>query len=257
MQKEEEKFADSTVLEGMTSLRALWRGQKAGVNDRRILHLYYDESRREKLKKELSFLRHEGERQSFDLIPLSHDEMAAKAIGKTHGGILAECSGRSIPPLSDVPACGRFAVMLEGVEDPYNFGYAVRSLYACGVDLLVLPVRNWMSAAGVVARASAGASEECALATAEPAEAVRRFRERGFRMVCADAETDLAVEDAELPFPLFLIVGGERRGISAAVMHEADQIVRLNYGRAFNNALSAASAAAILAYEILRKNKGQ
>ncbi len=28
--------------------------------------------------------------------------------------------------------------MLEGIEDPYNFGYAVRSLYAAGADAIVL-----------------------------------------------------------------------------------------------------------------------
>lgn len=49
--------------------------------------------------------------------------------------------------------------MLEGIEDPYNFDYALRSLYAAGADGIILSERNWMTAAGIVCRASAGASE--------------------------------------------------------------------------------------------------
>ena len=55
--------------------------------------------------------------------------------------------------------------------------------------------------------------------------------------------------------PLFLIVGGEKRGISAAALAEADTIVRIDYGRAFGGSLSAASAAAMLGYEVLRQNR--
>lgn len=49
--------------------------------------------------------------------------------------------------------------MLDGVEDPFNFGAAIRAVYAAGVDGLVVPPRNWPSAAGVVARSSSGTSE--------------------------------------------------------------------------------------------------
>ena len=31
-----------------------------------------------------------------------------------------------------------FYVMIEGIEDPYNFGYALRSLYAAGADGVIL-----------------------------------------------------------------------------------------------------------------------
>ena len=61
----------------------------------------------------------------------------------------------------------------------------------------------------------------------------------------------------DLKKSLFLIVGGERRGISAKLLALADQIVRLDYGRTFNGSLSAASAASILGYEILRQNRSK
>lgn len=256
MRKESERFADSTILEGMVSLRGLLRGQKAGVNDRRILEVYYDEGRLGKIGKEVAFLRHEGERQGFSVSSLPSEEIDRLAVGGTHGGIIAKCSDRKIPSIQEInPSPFPFAVMLEGIEDPYNFGYAVRSLYASGVDLLVLNERNWMSAAGVVARSSAGTSEEMPMVTADPSLAIDEFRRKGFQIVCADANTEEAVDHADLPFPLLLVIGGERRGISSAVLQKADKVVRLLYGREFQGALSAASAAAILAYVIAGKNR--
>ena len=55
--------------------------------------------------------------------------------------------------------------------------------------------------------------------------------------------------------PILLVVGGEKRGISSEMLAEADQIVRIDYGRDFRGSLSAASAATVMAFEILRQNR--
>ena len=146
-------------------------------------------------------------------------------------------------------------MLLEGIEDPYNFGYALRSIYASGADGVVLTPRNWMSAAGVVCRASAGASELLPLSVAEPLEAVDIFRSRGYKIVCADLRDAVDVYDAELKRPLLIIVGGERRGISRVLLDAADLRVRLPYGRDFGASLSAATASSLIAFEVLRQNR--
>ena len=70
-------------------------------------------------------------------------------------------------------------------------------------------------------------------------------------------EHSVSMYDADLCRPLLLIVGGEKRGISRAVLDLADTVVRLDYGRPFEGALSAASAASILAFEVYRQNRGR
>ena len=45
MQKEEIKFADSTVFEGMTSIRSIIKGIDSGVNNRRIIRILFDEKK--------------------------------------------------------------------------------------------------------------------------------------------------------------------------------------------------------------------
>ena len=98
--------------------------------------------------------------------------------------------------------------MIEGIEDPYNFGYAIRSLYAMGCDGVILTERNWMSAAGVVARSSAGASEMLTMYKASAQDAAEIFKAHGYSLVCADERTDNILGKCELKTPLLLIVGG-------------------------------------------------
>jgi 23S rRNA (guanosine2251-2'-O)-methyltransferase len=144
--------------------------------------------------------------------------------------------------------------MLEGIEDPYNFGYSLRSLYAAGVDGVILTPRNWMGAAGVVARASAGASERLPMAIGDAEHAARSMHEREYRVVCAGIRDSVSLYDSDMKRPLLLVIGGEKRGISRAVLDVADQVVRIDYGRDFRGSLSAASAATVLGFEVLRQN---
>lgn len=257
MQKEENKFVASSVFEGMVSIRALIEARRKGLSDRRIERILYTEQHAKRHSKEIAFLRHEAERSGFSLELVGDEVISSMSLGNTHGGIIATASDRHVPLLRHDSPLDKdgFYVMIEGIEDPYNFGYALRSLYALGVTGILLPERSWLSAAGVVARASAGASELFTYFTASADDAVRIFKERGYRIVCADVNTEDTLEDTSLPYPILLVVGGEKRGISRAVLDEADTVVKISYGRDFDAALSAASATTILAYEIAKQNR--
>lgn len=256
MIKEESRFGESTIFEGMTSLRAVLEANAKGISDRRILRVLYDTAKEKSKEKELAYIRHRANEMGFSLVPCSAEEIDRLVTGNSHGGIIAECTTRTIPTLKDglLPANG-FAVMIEGIEDPYNFGYALRTIYAAGADTVILTPRNWMSAAGVVCRSSAGASELLPLCIGEGVDAVQIARQAGYKIVCAGIRDSVSAFDADLRRPLLLIVGGEKRGISRALLDEADTVVRLDYGREFRGSLSAASAASVLAYEVLRQNR--
>jgi len=256
MKKEESRFADSVLFEGMTSLRACIRAMEENIHDRRILKVYYDRSKAVSKSKELGYLRAMGHKFGFSLEETDAAYLDSGTVGNSHGGMIAECSARTIPPLDSYSLLPNgFYVLLEGIEDPYNFGYALRSLYACGVDGIVLSLRNWMSAAGVVCRSSAGASELLPMVTCDGKDAVSNFRQAGYKICCAGIRDSVSSFDADLRKPLFLIVGGEKRGISRTLLDMADSVVRIDYGREFNGSLSAASAASMLGYEVLRQNR--
>jgi 23S rRNA (guanosine2251-2'-O)-methyltransferase len=80
------------------------------------------------------------------------------------------------------------------------------------------------------------------------------FHERGYRVLCAGIRDSVSLYESNMKRPLLLVVGGEKRGISRAVLDRADQVVRIDYGREFRGSLSAASAATVLGFEVLRQN---
>ncbi|MBQ8508505.1 MAG: RNA methyltransferase [Clostridia bacterium] len=258
--KEADKQRASGIFEGMTSIRAVLAAIEAGESDRRIVRILFDETRARARGRELSYLKAMSCKYGFPLEPAAPEVIGDMALGTTHGGLLLEATERTIPPLTadavrrDLPEKPFFA-MLEGIEDPYNFGYAIRSLYAAGVDAVVLSPRNWMSAAGVVCRASAGASERCRMYLAESAACAAVMRELGVKIVCCDMDNSVSMYDADLTRPIFLAVGGEKRGLSRELLSAADTVIRLDYGRDFPAALSAASAATIAGYEVFRQNR--
>ena len=256
MIKESDKFINSNIFEGMTSISSLIKSIKNGHNDRKINKILFDESKTKSKYKELSFLRSVSKELSFDIEMCDNNTIDSFSIGNSHGGIIALCGDRTIEYLSkEVIKPNGVYFMLEGVEDPYNFGNSVRSLYASGVDAIIVGERNWFGAAGVVARSSAGTSELIdVFKTTDPVVAIDLFKSCGYNIVCAGIRDSVDLFDADLSSPIFVIIGGEKRGISRNVLDKADKVIRIGYGANFNGSLSTSASAAVFAFEIFRKN---
>jgi 23S rRNA (guanosine2251-2'-O)-methyltransferase len=182
------------------------------------------------------------------------DELAR---GRTHGGVVGLVGSRresSVAQLLAEVGEGSLIVMLDGIEDPFNFGQAVRALYAAGVAGLVVR-RSWETAVGTVTRASAGATELMPTAWTQSAEeAAMACRMAGMRVACAVAEeTAESLAEADLTGGVFLLIGGERRGVTRSFIEQADQRIRIAYGRDRAPELGAATSAAIIGFEALRQ----
>lgn len=257
MIKESDKFISSNVFEGMTSISALIKSILRGTNDRKIIKILFDKNKSNSKRKELDFLKSLAPTLNYDIELCDSTVLSELAVGNSHGGIIAICSGRIIQNLSDSNVISNGAYyMLDGVEDPYNFGNAIRSLYASGSDGIVMSRRNWMGAAGVVARASAGTSELINMyETDDCADAIAYFKERGYTVVCAGIRDSVNLFDADLKKPLFIIIGGEKRGISRKILDMADNVVRIEYGNDFRGSLSTSAAAAVIGFEVCKKNQ--
>jgi len=195
------------------------------------------------------------------LIDQVEDSLIADlAAGRSHGGVIALVGPRRERRLDELlPEVGEspLIVMLDGVEDPFNYGQAVRALYAAGVDAVVVR-RTWETALATVTRASAGASELLPTAIVDSVEdAAVLSRRAGMRVACAvnrPSATDL--HEADLTGGLFVLIGGERRGVTRSFVDEADVQLRIGYGRERAPELGAAASAAIIGFEALRQRRG-
>jgi 23S rRNA (guanosine2251-2'-O)-methyltransferase len=243
--------ADQAILEGFVSVQAALR---SGSRDIQAIYL-----RRDKWDQDAAWLEQHAAAAGVPVERVTGDVIDSYAGGTTHGGVLALVGPRRFVGLDQIGA-GRpapFVAMLDGVEDPFNFGQALRALYAAGADGLVLRPRNWMSAAGVVARASAGASEWLPTAVAETAQdAADFFRARGLRIACAARDRAIPLYEADLTAPLFLVIGGEKRGITRSFLEQADLRLAIPYAADFDQSLGTAAATAVLAFEVMRQRGG-
>lgn len=188
------------------------------------------------------------------------DRIEELASGRTHGGVIGLVGARrerTIDELIGEVGEGSLLVFLDGIEDPFNFGQAVRALYAAGVDGLIVR-RSWETALSVVTRASAGASELLPTADVDSIEgAAEAARGAGLRVACAVADAGaIEIHRADLTGGLLLVIGGERRGVTRSFVAQADTLVRIGYGRVRAPDLGAAAAAAIIGFEALRQRQG-
>ena len=235
------------IIEGRISVKAAILGGK-----REVTAVYAD---RKKKDRDTAFILAKAAEAGIRADRLSREEIDARAQGNTHGGIIAECSGRSFQDLKDcIKGEDTFAVLAEGVQDPFNFGYIVRSLYSAGCTGLVMPQRDWSTAESTILKSSAGAFEYMNIVMCpDPAEAVRFFRKNGCRCLAAMREDAVSLYEADLTGPLLLALGGEMRGLSAGVLKETEQNIYIPYANDFRNALNASSAAAVIGFEAFRQ----
>lgn len=239
-------------LEGFLSVQA---ALEADFRD--VRQILIDGNKR--FDRRLTQLRRAAQAAGVDVAFVSQETIDERASGGSHGGVLAEVSERRFCQLADLlPAHdAAFIVMLDGIEDPYNFAGALRALYAAGSHGAVVRPRNWTSAAALVGRASAGSIERLPLAlAASPAAAAAFYRGQGLAIACAaTGDSTQSLYQTDLTVPLFLLIGGERRGITRSFLRSADLQLQIPYGRDFAGALGAVSAASVIGFEVLRQRR--
>ncbi len=251
MKKDEEKHVESFYAEGALSILSVLKNQSRSVYE--ILMLPDVKKDDRKIQRILSLAKKNkitvrlSDQSFFDTVTTGH----------THGGVIARVGERKILSLEEVFDRGNgFVFMICGIEDPFNFGCAVRSFFAAGAGGMVLTPRNWLNAVGVTLRSSAGTIDALPCAIAEDNVALCSLaKEKGYAVVCASEKDSVSIYEAELKKPIFLIVGGEKRGISKDILGATDLRVRIPYGRNFNGSLTASAAAAVCAFEVLRREQ--
>jgi 23S rRNA (guanosine2251-2'-O)-methyltransferase len=251
---EPEIASDETWLEGMVSVMAALH-----AGSRPVYTVYIRQDGRQRHDRKLTHLRDTAVAAQIPVQWVNEAFISQHSSGSSHGGVLARVGPRHFVTCADLLAGvpRPFIAMLDGIEDPFNFGQAVRALYAAGADGLVLRPRNWLSAAATVARASAGACEWLPTAVAETADdAAAFFRQQGLTIACTSREQAVSLYEADLTRPLFVLLGGEKRGITRSFLRQADLRLEIPYGRDnFAQSLGTAAATAVLAFEIMRQRR--
>ncbi|MCL1857880.1 MAG: hypothetical protein FWF92_01425 [Oscillospiraceae bacterium] len=201
------------------------------------------------------------------------------SIGKTHGGIIAIASKRKfLSPkelISQLPENQKYisVAIIEGIEDPYNLGYAARALYTQGIDGLILPERDFGFSESIIEKASTGTFSKMPVAVFSnnknnkkdinaKINLINLLKNAKFKIYCIDkkipANSKIKISDIfDVKFDdrTVFIIGGEKRGISRDFLNNAGEIVKIPYAKDFSHSLAAQTAATVVAYEIHRQHK--
>ncbi len=189
------------------------------------------------------------------------EEIDAMAHGKTHGGIIALAGPKPLTPIetlielietknSSHPGA---LLLLEGIDDSQNLGFTLRSAEALGMDGVLLKKHLWDFDSNAVARASSGAYERLPLVLLEESEKIlTRLKARGFVLYGCIANARRTVYEVDLTGPVVLAIGGEKRGLSAAVRSQCDRLISIPMAAKIGS-LSLSHAASIVMAEMMRQ----
>lgn len=248
-------MASSIVIEGKISVDAVLRSKY-----RKVLTIYYDVAKlqRKKNKKRVKYLKQtleSAKSKEVKIEAVDQKWFEKHAIGKTHGGIAAIVSNRTYQKLPELlKSKPSIFFFLDGIEDPYNLGYTIRSLYAAGIDGIVMKQRSWLDVEGIIIKSSAGTSELMPIAFVEDIETTTNFfKSRNYTIACTNKDEGQSIYQSNLKPPLFIVIGGEKRGINRNFLDKADLRLTIPYERDFVGSLPLNSVAVIIGFEILRQ----
>lgn len=201
----------------------------------------------------------EALKQNIALKYATRAELDAMAHGKTHGGIIALATPK--PPvhweaiLEQVkkhPSSSGL-LLLEGVDDNQNFGFTLRSAEAMGIDSVLLKKHLWDFDGAAVSRASSGAFERMPIALLDQADkALPRLKNAGLKLVGCIANAKRTMYDVDLTLPIMLAIGGEKRGLSAAVRDHCDVFIKIPMASDIGS-LSLSHSASVVMAEMMRQ----
>ena len=146
-----------------------------------------------------------------------------------------------------------FVVLLDGLTDVRNFGAIARTCDCAGVDAIVIPERNSVSAGADAVKTSAGALHYLPVCREHSlAWAVRFLKDSGYKVYGASEKAQQSYIAPDYTAPVAIVMGSEEKGISDEILRLCDGLVAIpEYGHI--NSLNVSVATGIIVYEVVRQ----
>ena len=219
------------IIEGAIAVKAALQNKK-----REIFKVYID---KDKKTKDFNYIRKLIRQNGVEVFECERSYLETILTGKSHGGIGADVSERREDEFDDSDI-----FFLDGIEDPFNLGYCLRTLYAMGVKNVLLNKRDYSQMEGQLLKSSAGAYDMINIALCqEPLKMIASLKEKGYYLYgLYRGEQAKDIFDVRFADKTLFILGGEKRGISGDLLDLCDDHLYISYGSDFRNALNASAA---------------
>ena len=223
------------IIEGAISVKSALESGRRQINC-----VYMDVKKK---TRDFRYIQNLAKESGVRLELLARNKIDEKALGKSHGGLIAECEARSYQSFKVLDARGD-VFMLDGIEDPFNLGYMMRTLYAFGYHKVILPKRDYSQMESVILKSSAGAFDKMEIVVLNDAYKNLLTLKNNYQLLAlarSDRAKNIFSYDYSKKSKLF-IIGGEKRGIEKNILKIVDDELYIEYPSDFKNALNAAAA---------------
>jgi 23S rRNA (guanosine2251-2'-O)-methyltransferase len=157
------------------------------------------------------------------------------------------------PDLDAVRAQKPIVLVLDQIEDPYNFGAILRSAVAAGVAGVIVPRQHMAPLNAAAIKASAGMANRMPVARAgNLADVLTQLKERGYWVAGAAGEGTTSVWEMDWDRPLAIVLGSEGTGLRHRISETCDYLVSIPM-HADAESLNVSVAAGILMFAAARK----
>lgn len=144
-------------------------------------------------------------------------------------------------------------VVLDGVEDPHNFGAIIRSCECAGVSGIIISKHHAVPVNDTVIKTSAGAVANVNICMVTNINnAIQTLKDNGFWVYGAEADGKV-MYDCKLDGKVAFVVGSEGFGISKLTRKNCDDIISVPLCGKINS-LNASVACSVVLFEYVRQN---
>lgn len=177
-----------------------------------------------------------------------------------HQGIIAITSEYEYSTVDDILSVAKeknepnFILILDGIEDPHNFGSIIRVAECLGVHGIIISKNRACPVTDTVSKVSAGAIEHVKIAKVTNINTeIERLKKLGVWVyACELGGEDL--DKSDLSGNIAIVMGSEGKGVSRLTRELCDGVVTMEM-KGKVNSLNVSVATGIVLYEAVRKRK--
>ncbi len=226
------------------------------AENRRIEKIYIVENAHEKRLTEILQL---ARQNSIPFNKISREKLSELAgNGANHQGVLAFTASADYfdtdELLAEIYAKEKsLTVILDGVEDPRNFGAILRVVECSGADGVFIPERRAVGLTETVAKSSAGATEYVKVAKVTNVNRlIDELKEHNIWVVGASGDAEMNYSDWDWNQSTALVMGGEGKGLHRLTAEKCDVLVKIPMSGKIES-LNVSVATGVILFEAVRQ----
>ena len=187
------------------------------------------------------------------------DKSKLDQMAENHQGVVAVVPPFNYSEVEDILECANekgeapFILILDGIEDPHNFGSIIRTAETAGVHGIIIPKRRNVQVNSTVVKVSTGATSYVKIARVNNLnDTIRKLKDAGLWVIGTDGDANTMYYNQDLKGPLAIIIGSEGYGMSKLVKENADILIKIPMKGQITS-LNASVSAGIVIYEAVKQ----